>query len=38
MFGEIPVSEVVSEKAVDYVLYFCGLERYAKRKSQDDAG
>jgi hypothetical protein len=37
-FKEIPVSEVLSEEAVDYVLHFCGLECYAKWKSQDDAG
>ncbi|GAB1720252.1 MAG: hypothetical protein NTAFB09_19830 [Nitrosospira sp.] len=37
-FKEIPVSEVLSEEAVDYVLHFCGLECYAKWKSHEDAG
>ncbi len=33
-FKEIPVSEAMSEEAVDYVLHFCGLECYAKWEKQ----
>ncbi len=32
---EIPVSEAKSEEAVDYVLYFCGMDCYAKWKKQE---
>jgi hypothetical protein len=32
---EIPVSEAKSEEAVDYVLYFCGMDCYAKGKKQE---
>ncbi|HET8609167.1 MAG TPA: DUF3330 domain-containing protein [Burkholderiales bacterium] len=34
---EIPVSEAKSEEAVDYVLYFCGMDCYAKWKKQEKA-
>lgn len=30
---EIPKSEAKSAEATDYVLYFCGLECYAKWKT-----
>ena len=32
---EIPISEAKNEEAVDYVLYFCGLDCYAKWKDQE---
>ncbi len=32
---EIPVSEAKSDEALDYVVYFCGLECYAKWKAQE---
>ena len=32
---EIPISEAVSEEAVDYVLHFCGLECYAKWEKEE---
>lgn len=31
---EIPKSEAKSAEAIDYVLYFCGLECYAKWKTE----
>lgn len=31
---EIPKSEAKSAEATDYVLYFCGLECYAKWKTE----
>tara|TARA_R110002073_G_scaffold302015_1_gene469600 strand:+ start:176 stop:346 length:171 start_codon:yes stop_codon:yes gene_type:complete len=31
---EIPISEAKSEEAVDYVLYYCSLECYAKWADQ----
>ena len=31
---EIPVSEANSEEARDYVVYFCGLECYARWRAQ----
>ncbi|MCK4587094.1 MAG: DUF3330 domain-containing protein [Gammaproteobacteria bacterium] len=31
---EVPISEAKSDEASDYMLYFCGLECYAKWKSQ----
>ncbi|SEO47713.1 DUF3330 domain-containing protein [Nitrosovibrio sp. Nv6] len=34
---EIPLSEAMNEEAVDYVLYFCGLECYAKWEKQEEA-
>lgn len=34
---EIPVSEARTAEAVDYVLYFCGLDCYAKWKNRNDA-
>lgn len=33
---EIPVSEAIIPEAVDYVVYFCGLECYVKWKEQDE--
>jgi len=33
---EIPVSEAKTAEAVDYVMYFCGLECYAKWKDQNE--
>ena len=32
---EVPKSEAVVPEAEDYVAYFCGLECYAKWKSQE---
>jgi hypothetical protein len=32
---EIPKSEAKSPEAADYVIYFCGLECYAKWQAQD---
>ena len=32
---EVPVSEAKSEEARDYVVYFCGLECYAKWQGQN---
>ena len=34
-FKEIPLSEAVNEEATDYVLHFCGLDCYAKWKTQE---
>ncbi len=31
---EVPASEAQNEEAADYVVYFCGLECYAKWKEQ----
>ena len=31
---EVPISEAKSDEASDYMLYFCGLECYAKWQSQ----
>lgn len=36
---EIPVSEVMSSEALDYVMHFCGLECYDQWSKQElDAG
>jgi hypothetical protein len=35
---EVPVSEAKSEEAVDYVLYFCGVDCYAEWKKQEKTG
>jgi hypothetical protein len=35
-FKEIPLSEAVNEEATDYVLHFCGLDCYAKWKTQSN--
>ena len=35
---EIPVSEATTPEAVDYVMYFCGIECYAKWRQQDERG
>ncbi len=32
---EIPVSEVMSSEALDYVMHFCGLECYDQWSKQD---
>jgi hypothetical protein len=37
-FKEIPLSEAVNEEATDYVLHFCGLDCYAKWKTQEKLG
>jgi len=34
---EIPRSEATVPEAADYVVYFCGLECYAKWRRQTDA-
>ena len=34
-FKEIPLSEAVNEEATDYVVHFCGLDCYAKWKTQE---
>jgi hypothetical protein len=39
--AEIPVSEAISEEAVDYVVYFYGLECYSqwkKTNAEESAG
>lgn len=33
-FKEIPVSEAVSVKATDYIVYYCGLDCYDRWKKQ----
>jgi hypothetical protein len=35
---EIPLSEAQSEEADDYVRHFCGLDCYAKWRTQKEAG
>ena len=37
-FNEIPLSEAVNEEATDYILHFCGLDCYAKWKTQEKLG
>lgn len=32
---EVPISEATSVEATDYVVHFCGLECYAKWKSEN---
>ncbi len=32
---QIPISEAKSAEAVDYVMYFCGLNCYEKWKKQE---
>ncbi len=32
---EIPASEAKSEEAVDYIIYFCGLDCYESWSTQD---
>lgn len=34
---EIPVSELKSEEAVDYITHYCGLECYEIWKQQEQA-
>jgi len=34
-FKEIPLSEAVNEEATAYVVHFCGLDCYAKWKTQE---
>ncbi len=34
-FKEIPLSEATSVKAIDYIVYYCGLDCYDKWKKQD---
>lgn len=34
---EIPLSEAVVPEALDYVVYFCGLECYERWRTQRDA-
>lgn len=33
---EVPVSEAKVAEAVDYIVYFCGLECYAKWAEQEE--
>lgn len=33
-FREIPLSEATSVKAIDYIVYYCGLDCYDKWKKQ----
>lgn len=33
---EVPASEAVVAEAVDYVVYFCGLDCYQRWRSQQD--
>ena len=33
---EVPLSEAKISEAADYVVYFCGLECYAKWKQQSE--
>lgn len=35
-FKEIPISEAKSDKATDYIMYYCGLDCYDKWKKQED--
>lgn len=34
--NEIPISEAGSEEATEYVVYFCGIDCYAKWRSQGE--
>ena len=34
-FKHVPISEAKSEEGSDYVLYYCGLECYAKWQEQE---
>ena len=34
-FKEIPISEAVSVKATDYIVYYCGLDCYDQWKKQE---
>jgi hypothetical protein len=35
-FKEVPVSELKSNEASDYIHYYCGLECFAKWRAQDE--
>ena len=34
---EIPLSEALTPEAADYMVYFCGLECYAKWKKRSES-
>ena len=35
-FKEIPISEIKSDEASDYVHHYCGLECFAQWQAQED--